>query len=104
MLSPLFINSMLIDIPQLERITQLIYMDNKVFISDPKVAKLIIKNYLELLKPRADERVIIINPDKTWVQHLTNNKKVKYQDIQVIYTKLKYSKVQKILGNTCRLL
>ena len=78
-------------------------MDNKVFTSEPKVAKLIIKNYLELLKLRADEWVIMINPDKTWVKHLTNNTKVKNQDIQVIYTKLKYRKVQQIYGNTCRL-
>ena len=87
---------MLIDIPQFESITLLIYTDHEIFTSDLIVAKLRIKNYLESLKQWADEWVIIINPDKTWVQHLTNNTKARYQDIQVIYTKLKYTDVQKI--------
>ena len=46
----------------------------------------------------ADEWAVIINQDKTWVQHLTNNRNMKSQDNQVIYTNLKYNKVEKISG------
>ena len=88
-----FLNLMLILIPHFERNTSLIYTVHKIITSDPTVAKLKIKNYLGLLKQWADEQEIIQNPDKIWVQHFTNNTKVKYQDIQLIYTKLKCTKV-----------
>ena len=53
-LSQIILKLMLIDIPEFEKITLLMYTGQKIFTSDPIAAKLRIKNYPELLKQWAD--------------------------------------------------
>ena len=100
-LSPILFNLMLIDIPQMQRINLLIYADDITITTtdtNPISAKIRIEKYLKLLKQWADEWGLIINPEKTRAQHFTKNTEVKYPEIEFLNSKIKYTKVQKILG------
>lgn len=99
-LSPILFNLMLQDIPQEDGIIQHIYADD-ITISccgaDPCEVRTRLQNYLKKFVQWADFWGMIINPEKTYIQHYTR-KRIPCPNVKIRNQLIEYKKVQRLLG------